>query len=162
MVKQRNMTSIFLCSDNKILLLFRKGSRVANNVWIGSAGGHFEESELNDARACVLRELNEELSLTEDMLSDLRLRYITMRQAKGEIRINYYFFANIDNGMGKNLESDEGELRWFDYDEIKDLNMAYTAKYVMEHYVSNGQFDEMIYGGIADGTKVVFTEMPEF
>ena len=162
MVKQRNMTSIFLCSDNKILLLFRKGSRVANNVWIGSAGGHFEESELNDARACVLRELNEELSLTEDMLSDLRLRYITMRQAKGEIRINYYFFANIDNGMEKNLESDEGELRWFEYEEIKSLDMAYTAKYVMEHYIGIGQFNKMIYGGIADGEKVVFTEMPEF
>ena len=162
MVKQRNMTSIFLCSDNKILLLFRKGSRVANNVWIGSAGGHFEESELNDARVCVLRELGEELSLTEDMLSDLRLRYITMRQAKGEIRINYYYFAKLDNGTAMKLTSDEGELKWFEYGEIKSLDMAYTAKHVMEHYISIGRFNEMIYGGIADGTKVVFTEMPEF
>lgn len=162
MVKQRNMTSIFLCSDNKILLLFRKGSRVANNVWISSAGGHFEESELNDARVCVLRELGEELSLTEDMLSDLRLRYITMRQAKGEIRINYYYFAKLDNGTAMKLTSDEGELKWFNYEEIRELNMAYTAKYVMEHYITTGRFDKMIYGGIADGEKVVFTEMPEF
>jgi len=162
MVKQRNMTSIFLCSDNKILLLFRKGSRVANNVWIGSAGGHFEESELNDARACVLRELDEELSLTEDMLSDLRLRYITMRQAKGEIRINYYYFAKLDNGTAMKLTSDEGDLKWFEYEEIKSLDMAYTAKHVMEHYIGIGQFNEMIYGGVADGEKVVLTKMPEF
>ena len=47
MEKQRNMTSIFLCTENKILLLFRQGSKVVNNMWIGSAGGHFEEYELN-------------------------------------------------------------------------------------------------------------------
>lgn len=94
MEKQRNMTSIFLCTENKILLLFRQGSKVVNNMWIGSAGGHFEEYELNDARACVLRELKEELSVEEGMLSDLQLRYITMRNVGGEVRINYFFFAN--------------------------------------------------------------------
>lgn len=63
--KLRNMTSIYITSADRILLLLRQGGRVVNNVWVGSAGGHFEEFELNDARACVLRELKEELGLTD-------------------------------------------------------------------------------------------------
>lgn len=61
--KLRNMTSVYITnkSKNKMLLLFRQGGKVVNNVWVGAAGGHFEECELNDAKACVLRELEEEL-----------------------------------------------------------------------------------------------------
>ena len=44
--KLRNMTSIYLLKDDKVLLLFRKGGRVVSDVWTGSAGGHFEEFEL--------------------------------------------------------------------------------------------------------------------
>ncbi len=57
--KLRNMTTIYLFKGDKVLLLYRQGGRVVNNVWTGSAGGHFESFELNDARACVLRELKE-------------------------------------------------------------------------------------------------------
>ena len=53
--KLRNMTSIYITSEDNMLLLFRQGSRVANNVWVGSAGGHFENFELNDAKACVIK-----------------------------------------------------------------------------------------------------------
>lgn len=65
--KLRSMTSIYLLCDDKILLLYRQGSKVVNDVWTGSAGGHFEENELNNAEACVLRELEEELSITKNM-----------------------------------------------------------------------------------------------
>ena len=61
--KLRNMTSVYLICEDKMLLLYRQGSRVVNDMWIGSAGGHFEENELNDAGACVLRELEEEYLL---------------------------------------------------------------------------------------------------
>ena len=84
--KLRNMTSIYLLKDDKVLLLFRKGGKVVSNVWTGSAGGHFEEFELNDAKACVLREMNEELGLREDNIRNLSLRYVTLRRMKGEIR----------------------------------------------------------------------------
>ena len=80
MIKQRNMTAIFLCQEDKILLLYRQGSKVVNNVWIGSAGGHFEPEELNDAQACVLRELREELGLGEEDVQDLHLKYIMLRK----------------------------------------------------------------------------------
>lgn len=90
--KLRNMASIYLTKGNQRLLLYRQGSRVVNNVWVGSAGGHFENFELNDAKACVLRELYEELSVTESQIENLQKRYITLRRTKEEIRQNYYFF----------------------------------------------------------------------
>ena len=93
--KLRNMASIYIVKEDQMLLLYRQGGRVVNNTWIGSAGGHFEEYELNDAKKCVLRELQEELDITENQIENLQLRYITLRRSNGEIRQNYYFFANL-------------------------------------------------------------------
>lgn len=156
----QNMTSIYLFRDNKVLLLYRQGSRVVNNVWTGSAGGHFEEFELNDARACVLRELNEETGITEDELSNLELKYITLRNTNGEIRQNYYFFARMNTDIS--VSSNEGILRWFSIDEIGDLEMPFTAKYVLRHYLSEGMRNDRIYGGVAAKDGVIFTELDDF
>lgn len=90
--KLRNMTSIYLSCNNKMLLLYRIGSRVVAPSWCG-IGGHFEDFELNDARACVLRELDEEMNISETDLENISLRYVTLRLRKGEIFQNYYFFA---------------------------------------------------------------------
>lgn len=160
--KLRNMTSVYLTYGNRMLLLYRQGSRIVNNLWIGSAGGHFEENELNDAKMCVLRELKEELSLHEEQIDNLRLRYVTLRRTKGELRQNYYFFAELRDGVDLELTSKEGELKWFDFHELKELEMPFSAKYVIEHYIQTGKDTDTVYGGIADGDKVVFTEMPEF
>ena len=159
-MKQRNMTSLYLRRDGKFLLLKRQGSRVVNNVWIGSAGGHIEEYELNNAQACVLRELEEELGLTADDISDLNLRYITLRNTAGEVRVNYYFFAELKN-CDIELCSNEGNLAWYGAEELCELEMPFTAKFVIEHYIEKGQYDTELYGGVADGIRVVFTSMSE-
>lgn len=160
-MKQRNMASVYLMCDNKFLLLKRQGSRVVNDVWIGSAGGHFEQNELNDAETCALRELEEELGLTVGDISNLQLRYITLRHTEDEIRVNYYFFANLEN-HDKELYSNEGKLAWFEVTEVRDLEMPFTAGFVMNHYINIGRYDNTIYAGVADGRAVVFTAMPKF
>ena len=142
--------------------MYRQGSRVVNDVWIGSAGGHFETFELNNARACVLRELYEELGVTEDDIENMKLRYVTLRRSGGEIRQNYYFFADLKEGISDELSSNEGISRWFDRSELLSLEMPFTSKYVMEHYLEEGCKTDLVYAGIADGEKLVFTEMPEF
>jgi len=53
----RNMTSVYIFKDDRVLLLYRQGSKVVNNVWTGSAGGHFEDYELNDPESCPLFDL---------------------------------------------------------------------------------------------------------
>lgn len=158
----RNMASIYISKDNKMLLLYRQGGRVVNDVWVGSAGGHFEEYELNDARACVLREMQEELGIAEKDIENLYLRYVTLRRSKGEIRQNYYFFADLKNNVDEKFSSNEGVSRWFPLSELTSLEMPFTSKYVIEHYLNVGCKTDVIYGGIADGQKVVFMEMPEF
>lgn len=158
----RNMTAIYLLQNDKILLLYREGSKVSNNKWIGAAGGHFEEHEISDAMACVLREMQEEISVTEDMVENLKMRYITIRHSKGEIRQNYHFFANLKNDIDIELKSNEGILQWFELEQLYDLDMPFSAKYMIMHYIENGRFNDNLYVGVVDGEKVVFTELPEF
>lgn len=160
-MKQRNMTSVFLRCENKILLLYRQGSRVVNNLWIGSAGGHFEPEELNDAQACVIRELKEELGLCKDEVQDLHLKYIMLRHVNGEVRVNYFFFATFPDGSLRDLKSEEGILKWFDLEKIEDLEMPLSTKYAMEHYMREGRFDKELYAGVVTYENAVFTPMPE-
>ena len=71
MNKLRNMTSIYLRRGDKFLLLYRVGSKVIGNSYTGTAGGHMEASELNNPRACVLRELQEETGLKAEKMEML-------------------------------------------------------------------------------------------
>ena len=158
--KLRNMTSLYLTNEMGILCLYRIGSRVANKKYIGSAGGHFEAEELNDARKCVLRELREELGLTETDLIGLRLRYITHRLKDGEIRQNYCFFARLKEE--RQMTSSEGILQWIPYDQIEQLNMPVSAKHMILHYCNTGRFDETLYAGITEETGTTFLPMVEF
>ncbi len=157
--KSRSMTSVFLSQNGKMLLLFRQGGTVVNNVWVGSAGGHFEANEMNDPKACILREMNEELGLTEADICDLTLRYITLRHTNGEIRQNYYFFAELNEGAEIGLSSNEGELRWFDISEVTALEMPVTAKHVICHYLSEGMNTDKLYGGVTTDGSMMFAEM---
>lgn len=159
--KLRNMTAIYLLKDDKVLLLYRQGGQVVNDVWTGSAGGHFEEFELNNPKACVLRELNEELNLCENDIDNLALRYVTLRKTNGEIRQNYYFFANLKENITDNLCSNEGQVKWFSINDIGTLEMPYTAKYVMEHFCTTGRFSDKLYTGVANEKGVEFIELAE-
>ena len=156
----RNMTSLYLVREDAVLCLYRMGSRVANNKYIGSCGGHFEEAELNDPLKCILREMQEELGLTEADIEGLSLRYITHRLAKGEIRQNYYFFARLK--AERELTSNEGTLRWVPFGEIPALPMPVSAKHMILHYLETGRFTDCIYAGITQENGTSFVPMAEF
>lgn len=160
--KLRNMTSIYITKGDEMLLLFRQHGRVVSDTWVGSAGGHFEKDELNDPKACVLRELKEELGISRNDIRNLLLRYVTLRRIKGEIRQNYYFFAELDNETGDHIVSTEGISRWFTLSELSALEMPYTAKFVIEHYLKIGRKTNEMYVGVADGERVDFTKLPEY
>lgn len=154
------MTSIYLLNNKKMLLLYRIGSRVVKDSYTGTAGGHFEKEELNEPKVCVLRELLEETGLKESDISNLSLRYITLRLKDGEIRQNYFYFANIDSDM--EVTSNEGKLQWIDFDRVVDLDMPFTAKYVVKHYLEIGKNTDLLYGGIANEKGVNFTILEDF
>ena len=159
-IKLRNMTSVYLVNDEGILCLYRIGSRVAHQMYVGSAGGHFEYEELNDPEKCVLREMKEELGLSESEVEGLTLRYITHRLKDGEIRQNYYYFALMKEE--RNLQSTEGNLRWVPYDEIPQLKMPVSAKHMIMHYVKEGRFNDTLYAGITEANGTKFVPMEDF
>ena len=152
----RNMASVYLRQADQILLLYRQGNSIVSNTWIGSAGGHFEKDELNNATKCVLRELQEELGLKPEQILNLSLRYVSLRNMDDEIRQNYYFFAELSPEVSWDLPSSEGTTRWFSLNEIADLPMPFTAKYAMLHYVQTGQYDDILYGGIGNDNGMTF------
>lgn len=161
--KLRNMTSLYLQQGNRLLLLYRIGSKVVRDSYTASAGGHFEKEELNDAKACVLRELYEETGLTDGEIQNLSLRYVTLRLKNDEIRQNYYFFADLADS-DKVISSNEGRLKWFPMEELSETmpDMPFTAHHVVTHYVKIGKDTDVLYAGIATESGVVFTEMKEF
>lgn len=154
------MTSVYFTNDTGILCLYRIGSRVVSNKYVGSAGGHFEPSELNDPKACVLREMKEELGLTESDVEGLSLRYITHRLMGEEVRQNYYFFARLKEE--RELSSTEGNLRWVPMEEIPQLEMPVSAKHMILHYLKTGRFDDRLYAGITEENGTVFVPMESF
>ncbi len=158
--KLRNMTSVFLYDKEGILCLYRIGSKVANQKYVGSAGGHFEPAEVSDSRACALRELQEELGLTEADVPGMKLRYVTCRLKNGELRNNYYFFAPFDRN--RCLTSNEGQLHWFSYEEARHIHMPASARFMMDHYLAIGRYDQKLYGGMTEAANTRFVELREF
>ena len=157
--KLRNMASVYLRKNNQLLLLYRQGNSIVSNLWIGSAGGHFEEKETNDAKACAMRELFEELSISEQSLSNLTLRYITLRYTDGEIRQNYYFFADYNGSNDCAPISTEGICRWFKIAELTNLPMPITARQMIDHYVQTGQYDDQLYVGVSNQEHINFIHL---
>ena len=159
----RNMTGVYLRREDNLLLLYRIGSKVVADSYTASAGGHFEKEELNDAKACVLRELYEETGLEEKDIDNLSLRYVTLRMKNGEIHQNYYFFADLIN-KDKTVTSNEGNPKWFKIEELSESlpEMPFTASYVVKHYAQIGQYTDLLYAGCATQSGVVFCEMSEF
>ena len=110
----------------------------------------------------MLRELEEEIGLKERSLKNLHLRYVTLRLKNGEIRQNYYYFADLKPDEEVTLISEEGKVEWIPFDKVLDRKMPLTAKFMLEHYISIGKFTEELYSGITTETGMVFTELKEF
>lgn len=156
--KLRNMATVYIRKGSKMLLLDRIGSRVVKRSWCG-VGGHFKKNELNDAKAAVLREMKEEIGLCEKDLANLALRYVTLRLVDDELRINYYFFADLTEGAIIKKHCKEGILEWVDINEINGRKMPYTAQYVIEHYLKTGINTNVLYCVIVDNEHVNITPL---
>ena len=157
----RNMTAIYLMAGEHVLFLYRRGSRVVPDSYTGTAGGHFEPDELNDPFACVMRELREETGLTADDITPPRLRYVTLRCTNGEIRQNYYFFAELRD-PSRIVVSNEGDVFAVLPEDALTLNMPHTAKFMFRHWLEIGRYDHRLYCGAASSDGgVMFTELSE-
>lgn len=53
-------------------------------------------------------------------------------------------------------------MKWFPVDEIGNLDMPFTSKYVINHYLTEGHKNDKIYSGVATRNTVEFLELEEF
>ena len=156
------MTSAYRIRGSEALLRYRVGSRVLAKPCFCGVGGHFEKDELNDARACALRELREETGLCAEDLRGLEMRYVTTRLKNGEVRLNCYFFASLVSSREPMHDGSEGRLAWVDTGEALSLPMPFTAREVLRHYLQEGRHTALLYGGATTPGGVLFTPLEEF
>ena len=135
-MKQQIFASSFLTYNDEMLLMQRGlHKKYAPGMW-ASIGGHMESNELNNPIATAFREIGEETGVPPSEISDLELRYITIRHAEDEIRISYYFFGRLNQKPSLH-ECDEGALHWVNIKEIQNLPMTYSNKDIINHWLAN-------------------------
>ncbi|WMJ85516.1 NUDIX domain-containing protein [Anaerocolumna sp. MB42-C2] len=133
MIKLRNMATAYLMSGSEILLMKRAaGRKLAPGLWAG-VGGHLEPEELNNPMEACLREIYEETGITQEQLTDIKLKYIVLRRYKDEIRIQYIYFGQ--SRTKKVINTEEGELFWINRDKLFERVFTATNKIVLQHYM---------------------------
>lgn len=138
-MKVRQMTSVWIHRDDAVLLLLRRGSRVIPDSYVG-IGGHLEPDETTDPRRGALRELEEEVGLTEDGLQEFGLRCVAMRDMGDELRINYYFATRLRDDEHAPTACTEGELQWFSLDAaFDDLPMPPTGRAALMDWLARNR-----------------------
>ena len=158
--KLRNMATIYIKCDDEMLMLYRIGSKVVKPSWCG-VGGHFEKDELNDAKFAVLREMKEEIGLAEHDLDNFKMKYLCIRNIKNELRLNYYFFADLKCSKDRISSCNEGELKWVKINALNDLEMPFTAQEMMKHYLTVGINDDDFYVCTVDDNLCTFSVVNE-
>lgn len=149
MIKLRSMSVAFLMNEQDLLLIKRSaGRKLLPGIWAG-VGGHLEPEEINNPETACLREIYEETGLTNSQLSELRLKYILLRQSKDEIRVQYVYFAKTTTRQVK--PSEEGDLYWINRDELFERDFSATTVFVLKHYlVYEDSITEVLVGTVRE------------
>lgn len=165
-MKLRNMTCIYIFNGENVLLMYKTSSRfLTKPLWCG-IGGHFEENELNNPNACIIRELEEETGFIIKDIKNLTLKYITIRKKDDEIRQQYIYFADFI-GKDELLKfCNEGDLAWVKTSELPKLKMSFTNTACLEHYFNISKNDSNIYCGavkvVENKPQMCFTTLMDF
>ena len=80
----------------------------------------------------------------------------------GEIRQNYYFFAELAPEAKLPGNCCEGRLEWVPFSELLNRSMPHTAYCTIRHYLETGRYTDVLYAGATTEDGVVFTPLCEF
>ena len=132
-----NMTTLcYIEQDGKYLMMHRtkKENDVNKDKWVG-VGGHIEEGE--SPEDCVKREILEETGLYVDFV---RLRGL-ITFVNTEYPTEYMFLYTADGLQNEpDYVCDEGELRWIDKKEVKNLPIWAGDKIFLELLEENADY----------------------
>ncbi len=151
MIKLRQLAAAFIFNGDRILLMKRADQKgLFGGLW-APVGGHLEPDELNDPRRACLREIEEEIGLTESDFSSFEEKYVTVRRKANEIRIQYLYIAATQATVRK--ETDEGELHWINLTELFDRPFSTVNESALKHYFKTGKHSGEVFVGVVNVTN---------
>lgn len=152
-MKTRIMVGVFLVKDSKVLMIHRNDDKnLAPNIW-SCIGGHMEPQELNNPEVTCYRELFEETGITNRMIDNLRLKYITYQIINNEIQIGYCYFGDMINEYDLPL-CNEGTLHWVDVTDIQQKTMSLIITHIVQHWLSHTEDNEIYVGTVNKGSNI--------
>lgn len=122
---------IFLLTNDrkKVLLLKRGFHRKVLPGYYAGIGGKMDTEMLENPLECALREIDEESGIKESDIESLKLKSIITALDKFGRWFVYEFVGILKKEFLKELQqSDEGELSFFNIDEIEELNLIPDLK----------------------------------
>lgn len=160
LIKLRTTATAYLMNNDDYLLMKRAMNRKFKpGIWAG-VGGHLEPHEINNPEEACLREIFEETGIGKNELENFKLKYITLRRSKNEIRIQYIYFAH--SKTRNVIQTDEGELFWINRKEIFDKDLSVTTRETLKHYTSyEDTIDDILVGTVsAQNNHPIMTWLP--
>jgi len=155
-IRTRTFAAAYLLCQDQWLMLKRSETHILfPNVW-APIGGHVEQCEINSPLDTVLRELREEAGLLPSDVTDLKLKYITMRQKGPELRQLYLFFGHTDQRAFRTCR--EGEFHLIPQDKVLLRPLGAVNKLTLEYHFAEGarRADTMVgVVHVADGLPTV-------
>lgn len=118
--------AIFQHADRYLLLQRANTKRLAPNRWTG-IGGRVEPHELGDVRSAALREVREEIGLTEGDITNFVLRRVLFHNRVNEpITTLLYFTGTLAEAITP--ECTEGVLRWLTPEQMVEVDVIETTR----------------------------------
>lgn len=150
---QRNSFTVFLVNEGRILVKCI-GNKLISPSWFASGGG-FD----NDNLAYIRHKMFCEYGVTVDDLEEPKLRYVTLRYTEGELRQNFFFFAETKNDLNIPFI---GNDKWVPFMELLEMEMPKTVQGVLKHYLEIGRSNERVYCGVVKQKGLAISELEEF
>jgi len=127
--------------------------KLGPGTWAG-VGGHMEVNDMKDPRALAIvdtcyREVYEETGIERAAIQNLKLRYIAIRKADGEIRMHHHFIGEIETEVAL-PHCDEGDLHWVDKADIPALPMSPSVGLTLKHWLSNIESEDIFLVAVND------------
>lgn len=125
------------------------------NTW-APVGGHVEVQDKCNPINTLLRELKEEADLSPSEVTDLRLKYITLRVKGQELRQLYLFFGRTARACFEHCR--EGEIHFVHKDQVLLRPLGAVNKLTLEYHLAEGESRTDVMVGavhVADGLPAV-------
>jgi 8-oxo-dGTP diphosphatase len=160
----RLIAAALLFNGEDLLMMKRSKKRTLNPGLWAAVGGHIEPYELASPKLACLREIGEETGFEAQDVEDLKLRYVLMRNNRGEFRQQFIYVGRLNR---RDFHStDEGELHWIPVSAMLDRPLPYIFRAALEHYAINRDTPHVWMGSAircleTDEPRVVWTPLTD-